>query len=233
MRHLLTITVVAMLAAMVSCIGGDKYVVENDQVVFTYWTFSFGRINDTLQGADAATFKAVNNWLGRDAKHVFYQSKLVPGADPATLQVIKRPLFRDSRDYYYESTPMRVADVSSFEVLKWTGEDFWAQDSRCVYFDTVCIDYVDKATFELLNVFFARDKNHVYYFGDTLPQADPATFEVIGHSIYMRDKSHVWCGDEILEDADLATFVVDDMDRAHDKFGRYVRNERDTTTVEE
>jgi len=224
---------VLLLVIMAGCSNDGKYEVQGDVVVYSYWTFSFGRLNDTLPGADVSTFKSVNSWLGHDSERVYYHNRLVPGVDVASLEVKHHPLFRDKNDYYYESTPMHVADVSSFKTLKWFADDFWAVDSRCAYFDTTRIEGVDLPTFDLISFSVARDKHRVYFLGKVLPEADPATFEEIGNSAYYRDKSHIWCGNDLLEDADMATFVVDDIDRAHDKYGAFMFEKRDTVPAAE
>ena len=51
-----------VLALMQSaCVGDAKYVVQDGCVVYRYWTFSFGWRNDTLPGADAATFEQMKD----------------------------------------------------------------------------------------------------------------------------------------------------------------------------
>lgn len=226
----LVFAVVACVLAMLptACIGGSKYEVQGDCVVYRYWTFSFGWRTDTLPGADVATFKQVNKWLGHDSERVYYEDKLVPGADVVSLEVVRKPLIRDKQDYYYKTTPMHVKDVSSFKILKWFEDDFWARDSQCAYFDTVRIDGVDLSSFKILEMSTAKDSNHVYYFGRVIPDADPATYEILGYSAYSRDKSHIWCGDDLLEDVDYATFTVDDVSTAHDKYGSFRWEKRDT-----
>lgn len=233
MKKLVLALVACVLALMLSaCVRGAKYVVQDDCVVYRYWTFSFGWRNDTLPGADVATFEQLSNWLGHDSERVYYEDKLVPGADVSSLEVVRKPLFRDKRDYYYQAGPMHVRDVASFEVLKWFEDDFWARDARCVYYDTVCIDDADLPSFTILEMSTAKDKRHVYYFGRVIPDADPATYEILGNSVYSRDKSHIWCGDDLVEGADYETFTVDDISAAHDKHGSFRWEKRDTLAVE-
>ena len=220
MKKLLFLITSVMLV-MASCSRGGEYVSDGEYVFFKYWTFSFGTRYDTLPGADAATFKSVNDWLGRDAKHVYFKSDLVPGADPATLEVKKYPLFRDKNDYYYKTSPMHVVDMNTFKVVKWLDDSFWAKDSQCAYFDTTHIAGVDLATFKVKDHTYAVDKNHVYYFGDILPLADPKTYDGNWKGFYSRDKSHIWCMGELLEDVDYDSFVVDDDWTAHDKYGAF------------
>ena len=193
---------------LLTACGGPKYEVRGDVVVRTYWTFSFGTRYDTLPGADPATFEQVKDWLGHDSERVYFEDKLVPGVDVATLEAKRYPLFCDKNDYYYECVRLHVADMKSFKTIKWFEHDFWAKDSRCAYYDSVRIDGVDLASFELFDRWYARDKNHIYMNGVMLPGADPATFEPLGYSFYYRDKSHVWHFNRILEGADPATFEL-------------------------
>ena len=197
----------------------------DDVVLYSYWTFSFGPRNDTLPGADPATFKQVKYWLGHDSKHVYYKSTLVPGVDVASLKVVRKPMFRDKNDFYYEELPMHVADVESFKVIKWCYDSFWAKDSKYVYFDTKRV-VVDFETFKVESYSIAKDKYHVYCRGELIPDADPATFECIKESDYYRDKNHIWCGTELLKDADYETFEVDELFVAHDKKGTFRFAER-------
>ena len=279
----------SLLLLLTAC-GGPEYKVQGDVVVRSQWTFSFGTVCDTLQGADPATFVPVTDWLGHDSQRVYFKAQLVPGIDVATLKAVRYPLFSDKHDYYYEARPLHVADLPSFEIVKWLDDDFWAKDARLVYYDTLSIAGVDLATFELVGKWFARDKNHVYMKGMSLADADPAsfepmkgamfyyrdkshvwhfdrlladadpstfelvgeqycrdkshvwcsiddkmlmgadpaTFEVIGKSNYCRDKSHVWFRSDLLADVDYATFVVDYDSFAHDKFGSFTADRRDT-----
>lgn len=221
-----------LMLTLAACIRDGKYEVQGDVVVYSYWTFSFGPRSDTLPDADAATFRSVTNWLAHDSSRVYFKSNLVPGADATALHAVRYPLFHDGRDYYYHEEPLHVTDVESFKVIKWMEDDFWAKDSRYAYYNSQRMDDVDLSTFKVVDWSWARDKNHVYYYGELIQDADPATFEVMGHSIYCRDKSHIWCGNTLMEDVDRATFKVDDIDRAHDKNGRYWFEKRDTVEVE-
>ncbi len=223
MRQILIIAAVLLAA---SCSSHGKYESDGQVVRYTYWTFSFGQRYDTLPGADPATFKSVNDWLGRDTQRVYFQNKLVSSADPATIEAKHYPLFCDKNDYYYQTSPMHVADMSTFKILKRFEDDFWAKDSQCAYFDTLHIAGVDLATLKVKSITHAVDKNHVYRFGKILPLADPATYDEDWKGYYSRDKAHIWYMGELLEDADYATFTVDDDNRAHDKHGTYHGAER-------
>ena len=212
------ILLACLSALLLAACGGPEYKVEDDVVVYSHWTFSFGTVRDTLPGADPATFVQVRDWLGHDSQRAYFKNELVPGVDVATLQAKRYPLFCDKNDYYYQTVALHVADMENFKTIKWFENDFWAKDSRCVYYDSVRVDGVDLATFELVGQEFARDKRHVYMNGLVLADADPATFKPIKNSLYFRDKSHVWHYKELLADADPATFeLIGDSPYCRDK----------------
>ncbi len=204
MKHFVLLIITTIL--LTACVKGPKYEVRGDVVVRSYWTFSFGMRYDTLQGADPATFEQVKNWLGHDSQRVYFNADLVPGVDVATLQAQRYPLFCDKNDYYYQTKPLHVADMASFKTICWIDDNVWAKDSRCVYYDSLRLDGVDMATFEVVNRDYAVDKNHVYMDGVVLAEADPATFETMASVFYYRDKSHVWYFKRMIEGADPSTF---------------------------
>ena len=223
MKKFILLCALASIATwLTSCTNDGEYKLGDGVVYYSHWMFSFGTLHDTLPDADPATFEAVKTWLGHDAKHAYFKAKLIPGVDVATLKAVKYPVCRDKKDYYYENVPMHVADVESFEFIKWLYDgDFWAKDSRYVYYDSLRVDSADVATFNVVKSIWARDKYHVFRFGKLLPDADPATYDEGDYWGYSMDRNHVWFYGELLKDVDRATFEVDDAEHglAHDKFG--------------
>ena len=198
---------VVLALGFTSCGDGGKYVVADDCVYYTYWTFSFGQLNDTLPGADPASFESVKNWLGHDNKQVFFKNRPIPGADPATIKAKKYPLSFDKRDWYFENAPLRVADMSSFEILLFDRDlqRLWAKDSRYVYYDSTRVEVEDIKAFKVIDYCTATDGHHVYLWGKRLADADPATFEALDGG-YFKDKNHVWYIQDLVEGADDASF---------------------------
>lgn len=245
---LVGIFLLAIFLLTTSC-GNDGFKIENGKVYYSYWTFSFGQRNDELPDADPNTFKEVNNWLGRDARHVYFKDRLVHGADPATVVAEKYPLFRDKNDYYIQGTPLHVADMKSFKVLRQIENDIWAKDSRYAYYDSTRFAVDDIKNFKVVEWNYATDGIHIYLHGKKLADsdpdtfqdlggcyyrdkarvwflerpvvgADPATFQFIGHG-YAKDKAHIYYDERIVTDADYATFIIDEYGDARDKNGRF------------
>ena len=227
MRHFLFHLVLAVFIASLasSCNTNGEYVKHGGTICYSYWTFSFGTIYDTLPGVDAASFTSIENWLGRDKQHSYFKGRLIEGAHPASLKAKKYPLSCDNNDYYYMHKPLKVASVKHFEVIKWNEDDMWAIDNRYAYYDSIRIDGTDLATFKIQAHNVATDRNHVYRYGKIMPLADPATYVEQWNGLYSRDKGHIWYCGKLMEDVDIATFVID-KDGARDKNGHFYRGER-------
>ncbi|MBQ8656978.1 MAG: DKNYY domain-containing protein [Prevotella sp.] len=221
------LTAIAALLTLTACGDGGKYEEKHGSMYYTYWTFSFGTIEEELTGADPATFESVKDWLGRDAQHVWFKSRLAEGADPSTTKADDYPLFHDKRDYYFEGKAIGVKDPQTFRTLKCDRDEMWGVDSQYAYYDSLRIDDSDPATLELICTFEAKDKRHVYYFGKILEDADPATYTTLGeYTVYTKDRTHVWYCGKPVEGADPATFEAESHDEygmpdAHDKHRKY------------
>lgn len=229
MKTLLHLTACALaLLSLAACSDSGEYVNRDGTICYSHWTFSFGRLYDTLPGVDPASFKPVNDWLGHDRNAAFFKNQRVEGVHIGTLEADRYPLFRDKNDYYYRNRPLHVADMASFKVLKWNDDDMWAADRKYAYYDSLRIE-ADMPTFKVKTWNIAVDRNHVYRFGKPLPLADPATYDDDWKHLYSRDKKHIWYLGELVEDADYATFTVDEDGNARDARGPFRGAQRDTT----
>jgi len=214
---------VFLLILLTGCSEG-KYEERDGTVYYSYWTFSFGQRSEELPEVDAATFESVEDWLGRDAAHVYFKERLVSGADPATVKAKDYPLFCDANDYYYKGAPLHITDIRSFEVIELDDIRMWAKDSQTVYFDSLHVKDANPATFRILDFLEGKDDRHVFYREEILPDADPNTYEVLG--LYSKDKSHVWYCGNLVEDADAASFHLDKEEEGVDKYGSFLNGKR-------
>jgi hypothetical protein len=131
MRRLIATLCVIALAMVPACgqkakeiLGG--YYVEGDKV---YW---YGGIDSSTRrqevvGADAASFKSIDNFYARDKSHVFQGGTVLTGADPASFQMLEG--FTKDRSHVWQGDIVISTDPSNFEVFG----DGGAKDSRAVY----------------------------------------------------------------------------------------------------
>ena len=178
-----------------------------------------------------ACWKDDHIWA-RDNLDYYVERQATPIADPATFQVIQPWYAKDARQVYFGSKVLAGADAASFQGIGGESGEF-AKDARHVYCQGAVMEDCDAATFQLLKYRYAKDSKHAYfcYQSDspplTLPGSDAQTFEVIGPSSqgygYARDAKQVYQGANVITGADPATFVVDpsDPEKASDKNRRY------------
>lgn len=195
-----------MSIALVSCGNGGEYVVENGIVVWSYWTFSFGTLNDTVQGADAATFESLSYCYGKDKSHVYREDKLIEGASPASFKPHNKYLGEDDKDFYWKGIAVNVSDKKSFEVLYDEEKDAsWAKDAKYgyyIFFDefvkfpiadykSFCPAPYPTEGFVLKSITYAVDKYKAYYEGVEVAGADAASFKQIDGDI-AQDKNRIY-----------------------------------------
>jgi hypothetical protein len=109
------------------------------------------------------------------------------------------------------------ADAASFQRLCATGQTGaacqFSKDKNWVYFGDTIVPGADASTFQLVDRFYAKDKNHVYYssHGISMPEivpGDPATFKNLGgDGLYTLDQGAVYWQNTAIPNADPSTFV--------------------------
>lgn len=243
-RFFMFLSTVACLALM-SCSDGG-YKVEGDSVVYEYWTFSFGPQQYVLYDADASSFEAVKDWLGKDNEHVWYKQEWIEGADPASIKADKEPFCHDANDYYHQSTAMQVSDMKSFKFISGTPH-LLGKDKNYGYTANGRFEIADYKSFGKLGYRHAKDNKYVYYLGKVVEGADPSTFKEddieasLGrdkHGIYQsthrvetsspdtyrhiaygygRDDNHIYYEGRVCPDIDASTFEMMEAIWARDK----------------
>ncbi|MDO4210832.1 MAG: DKNYY domain-containing protein [Bacteroidales bacterium] len=202
----------------------DGYKVEGGKVYVYGWNEGRWFYKDLLEGADAKTFRELDDHFACDKDHVWYAGALIEGARAATFRVVGHGYATDGVHCYGQwGKVFDVADPSTFSAKS----DYLTEDATDYYWDGRPVHVADKATFVVLPAGsvsqWAKDKHYVYNLcfipedADTLvrvariPIADYDTFEPLRcdeHPVsqYARDKRQVYFGDTIVAGADVATF---------------------------
>lgn len=206
MKRLLYIIAVILGLSLISCDNGGEYVIENGQVLWSYWTFSFGTLKDTVYGADTTTFESLSYCYGKDKNHVYREDKMIRGASPATFKPHNKYLGEDDKDFYWKGFAVNVSDKKSFEVLYDEEKDAsWAKDAKYGYFiffdEFVKFPIADSKSFRpapyptegfvLKSYTYAVDKYKAYYEGIEVTGADAASFKQIDTNI-AQDKNRIY-----------------------------------------
>jgi hypothetical protein len=160
-------------------------VVDELHAVDKYSRYSESIIDrgERSERADRATFVSLKGGYSKDKTNVFCWQFIIEGADPKSFVVLSRDGWaRDQREAYRWWRSLGVEDISTFSLVK--GE--WAKDSRAYYatfpdgkfWGKVDCDY---STLEILDGYYAKDKNRAYYRGKPINDVDVASFRVIDH----------------------------------------------------
>ncbi len=185
-----------------------------------------------LHVADRATFKTIkwsaNDFWATDSHCLYYDTLRIYGVDLASLELVDGRCARDKNHVYLYGKTLAGADPATFKQMK-DNPSFFCDKSHVWHYEEMLAG-ADPSTFEFVGTRFARDKSHVWCLIDDklLVGADPATFEVMEETDYCRDKSHIWFRSSPMADADYATFAVDNDWFAHDKYGTFTADLRDT-----
>lgn len=238
-KHLFSFGILSVLFSSCSCEGlKSGYHIEADTVMFYS---GFPSKAYLVKGADAATFKSIDNKYGRDKNHVYYCEHLIKNADPASFKVLGGFYAKD-KNYGFaivSNGPDAVVVISNepnfFETIpnpeetstNHTAEGtIYARDRQHVYHGKYIVELADPGTFEFVPMrsgsgfYLARDKKYVYWHQQLIEDADGSTFQKLSND-YFRDAKAVWStqvdnrGNSSwvkLTDADLATFKVIDPD---------------------
>lgn len=232
MRRLIATLCVIALAMVPACgqkakeiLGG--YYVEGDKV---YW---YGGIDSSTRrqevvGADAASFKSIDNFYARDKSHVFQGGTVLTGADPASFQMLEG--FTKDRSHVWQGDIVISTDPSNFEVFG----DGGAKDSRAVYCNNGTVLSRDPTNFVILQfdgkgsiLAYSKDSQAVYYGCEPIAGADPATFRRLdNYGGYASDGQLAYWLSAPIPGADAGTFrVLNSNDHcAADQEHAYKRN---------
>lgn len=157
-----------------------------------------------IEGADTASFQALDTTYARDNSSVYADGRTLPGADPASFELIQRPGFaKDSRHVYQRDRPISD-DPAHFELL----DAGLAKDSVAVYWSDGTVLSNDPAHVAIVSntghYLFAKDGRTVYVNGKPISGADPASFRVLQGAYSTADQRVFYFTDELA--ADLASF---------------------------
>ena len=190
---------------------------------------------DPIDGADGASFQAMDRHYAKDKAHAWYAATdwvgqsyfttervritRLDGADPAKLRLLADGYAVDAAHAYYQGVVFPVADAASFEPLEYN----FARDRQQGYYCRLAIAGSDGQTFQVLNDDYARDRRSVWFTisgPDAAPDprrpnvlriagADAASFQALTSS-YGKDVGHAYYAGQVLP-ADPGSFQAFDF----------------------
>lgn len=162
-----------------------------------------------VEGADPATFREVEFYVGQDKYRTYYEGNPMNVKDFSKLVHVGE-MYTDGRQVYdYQMRVFKDADASTFRQL---GRN-WYVDRQHVWWRTNLVKEADVNTFEpvyccsfydgkldrlIADFNYGKDAYHVFYRDSIIVGSDPRTFEKIdfrdGNSWTVFDKKHIYEG---------------------------------------
>ena len=169
-----------------------------------------------LAGADAPSFRMLDNVYARDTNRVYRDGDAFMVRDINTYQRIGDQHAKDRISGYYMRAEIKGSDGSTFAFV----DGHYSKDAKHVFWSdydsekgahapvelSVTLPGADPATFAVIKDSYASDANQVYYDGRILSKA-PTAFRVLENGYAVSDRDVFYRGD-VLKDADVASFVV-------------------------
>ena len=168
-----------------------------DDPLFAVDRFRAYRHGYVIAVADGKTFRHLIGPYWRDAKHLFFDSDSIDGADPESFRPYPVGQWgRDSSNVFAGRWVFRVEDINSFAPIDETwGKDSKGFYAR--YADgKIARVHCDYSTFTTLQWSYAKDKNTAFFLDHEIPGSDSATFHVVG-VVQAADKNNKYRGVQV------------------------------------
>jgi hypothetical protein len=181
----------------------------------------------SIEGADAASFEAIDMSYAKDKNRVYYCDeyregqnyyltsrqviRVVEKALPASFAAIEAGYAKDNMHGFSKGMAFTVKDITTLKGI----DRYFAKDDRQVYFNCRPVAGSDGKTFSVININYAKDTLHIYYYGHP-GEAEPgiyvlpcnrAGFEILDYP-YSKDNVAVFYGNLKINGADAASFTV-------------------------
>ncbi len=159
-----------------------------------------------IPGADPATFREVDFYIGQDKNRAYQREMPTQIKDYTKLTQLGRLMYSDGTHIYdLHFNVLPEADVATFEHIS----DNWYKDASHIWWGNKLVNGANPKTFSPVTVTsfggatspdfnYGKDDKHVFYQDSIIPGADAASFEKIdfpdGDSWTVFDRNRVYQG---------------------------------------
>ncbi|HMS41215.1 MAG TPA: DKNYY domain-containing protein [Pyrinomonadaceae bacterium] len=207
------LTAIFLSACPKRLVGG--YEIKDGKVIYQTGLQGLGTTHSfEVEGADAASFDALNKSYGKDKNNAYLYGKIIPNSHGATFKIVREPYTIDQNHVFY-ATEIISDKPQNFKIIIETEKNTFASDGEKIFLGKMLFfpESVDLQTFEQIGkTNYFRDKNHVFTANRLIDGADPRTFEVNPrfNEKYAKDKSNVFYAASKVDGCDVATHQIID-----------------------
>jgi serine/threonine protein kinase len=119
---------------------------------------------EPLPDVDPKTVELVNaGFVWKDAKSVWYQRKAISGADAKTFRHLDQAFYRDANRVYWSSTPLEGADLDTFRTFGEESpygadrNNIWRGDTKISGYDASTFEAIHQSVIKDKNGVYAND----------------------------------------------------------------------------
>lgn len=186
--------IVGLCALLAACDGGKAYKKEAG-----VWLYG----KDIVVLAKGEHLTPLNAKFAKSEHHAFYRAMPIEGADAASFEALDEHYGKDKNQVlfcdttrggqdYFTTLKVRIDKVAGADPASFTSLDGgYAHDRGHAYYEGVSFRMRDPATLAPLDNGFASDSQRGYYMRSEIAESDGPSFTVID-SHYSRDKSRVF-----------------------------------------
>ena len=190
---------------------------SSQSVSYKTWDEGNGSRIWTIEGADPATFKALNGRYGKDQQSAYFKNKKIAGSHPESFTAISEIYAKDQHRVYYQDEPIPEADPVTFKIAQ---EDF-GRDKNDIFLHARAIHACDPSSFKWLKSSWQVDSLCAYHRGNLIQSADPATFVPLDY-FFAKDRRNVY--------SSVTHAPLDGVDQASFTVGTYSGSGKDKTS---
>jgi hypothetical protein len=158
---------------------------------------------DIIEGADAATFEALDEWYAKDKNKGYYGVHSVISSKGQDFRVIDAYYSTDGENIFYDTIPLNVCSVKTFRfVFNDENETArWTTDGCYYYYMNYKVPSTDYANLQVYKNSggLSKDKNYVFFLD--------------------RKLNYDMEGKKVVDSIDAASFTVTGFLECHDKWG--------------
>ena len=188
-----------------------------------------------VEGADALSFKVLENGYAKDKNHAYFDGYVIPQSDGKTFKVIRSPYAADQNHVFYGKEAFSDAP-EQFKFVQY--ENDFSTDGETIFYNGKALfpGRLDAATFQRIGGSdYYKDKNTVLTLEKIVEGADPETFESIPYEknlgdhrdiYYAKDKQSVFYEGVKVEGCDPKTHQIIDSTTHRDARHVFIKTEK-------
>lgn len=167
-----------------------------------------GSAYSRLDNVDTASFQPINRHFAKDQNHYYYQTQPLANIDHATFKPFLRHAVDKNRAYYfYNAQQVNLTYSTDYDTYE-VLDNYYAKDKNHLYYENLRVPNIDPAQIFYNEFGVITDGIHAIIDGDIVIGSDPETFQQFQKTPFAKDKNQVYFNGIRIVGADPKTFTI-------------------------